>query len=177
VREHWEAEALPGPGRIARAIVSRPVVTERVVGLLPVERARRAIAHGNVRRARRIGEHRLRRPGSIVGGWDRANRLHWGHVIVGLANLADGRVAEAESHLLAASSCAAALGGSPQLNSFGPDFSLAAQVLAQGRTTSVLVYLDECSKFWRLGAGVLDAWASAIRRGEMPNMRQFAQEP
>jgi hypothetical protein len=50
--------------------------------------------------------------------------------------------------------------GSPQLNSFGPDWKLAAELLA---------YIDLCHKFWTSGASRLDSWASAIRAGGVPN--------
>jgi thiol-disulfide isomerase/thioredoxin len=59
--------------------------------------------------------------------------------------------------------------GSPQLNSFGPDWKLAAELLAHGEKDAVLTYIDLCRKFWKTGASRLDSWVSSIRAGGLPN--------
>ena len=147
-----------------------------VAAAAPEERARRALTAGRLQRARRIGTSLLGHP-IWLGRWNIANRVHWGHVVLGLADVRAGDDASAEQHLLAAGSAAAALGGSPQLNSFGPDFDLAAQLLEHGRRDAVGVYLNSCKVFWSDPRSVLDAWETAIRNGEQPRLRRFAETP
>ncbi len=56
--------------------------------------------------------------------------------------------------------------GSPQLNSFGPTMSLAAEFLKVGEREVVLAYFDPCSKFWE--KYTLKGWAKAVENGETP---------
>jgi hypothetical protein len=111
--------------------------------------------------------------------WNGVNRVHWGHIVLGFADVAAGDIARAEQHLLAAGSSAAALGGSPLLNSAGPDFDLAGRLVDENRRATVLVYLASCRLFWTLptGAALLDAWADDLRGGGRPNLRRYAVEP
>src|SRR6266508_279223 len=67
--------------------------------------------------------------------------------------------------------------GSPQLDSFGPDFHLANELLARGRTESVLEYLDLCRRFWTLGHDALDGWTAELRAGRRPVLREFGIDP
>jgi hypothetical protein len=60
--------------------------------------------------------------------------------------------------------------GSPQLNSFGPNFLLADELLEAG-APSVLEFLDLCRSFWSYGAKALDAWQVQIRVGQRPDFR------
>ena len=127
-------------------------------------------------RARRVGKALVNRPNRL-GEWNRGNRVHWGHTLLGLADLAAGDVAGAEQHLLAAGAAAAALGGSPQLNTFGPDFGLAAQLLDRDCRDAVVVYLNSCKRLWADHGSVLDGWLEAIHNGERPRLRRFADQP
>lgn len=110
--------------------------------LRPELRADGALALGNLRKASAIGSRLLARPG-LGGEWNRGNRLHWGHIILGRVALRQGGLAAAEQHL----QDAANVSGSPQLNSFGPDFDLANELLEHGRRDAVLDYLDRCKRF------------------------------
>ena len=58
--------------------------------------------------------------------------------------------------------------GSPQLNSFGPNMSLARDLLEQGETEAVLAYFELCRVFWKMGGSRLDAWAREVRAGNLP---------
>jgi len=59
--------------------------------------------------------------------------------------------------------------GSPQLNSFGPNMSLAKQLLEAGERDTVVEYLDFCRKFWQMDFGKLDYWTAQVRAGEVPD--------
>ena len=102
-------------------------------------------------------------------GWNYGNNLHHGNIVLGKIALAQGDVEGAGSHLL----LAGATPGSPQLNSFGPDFALAKQLLEAGERETVLQYLDQCAKFWKSGQEELREWTTVVRAGGMPTSRKF----
>jgi hypothetical protein len=105
--------------------------------------------------------------------WNAGNLIHHGHITLGRLALLAGEVDAAEEHLRLAGSTH----GSPQLDSFGPDFRLANELLAMGRTEVVLEYLDLCRRFWKLGHGALDGWSAQIRAGRRPVLREFGIDP
>jgi hypothetical protein len=81
--------------------------------------------------------------------------------------LAAGDLAAAKRHLLAAG----ATPGSPVLNSFGPNMTLAKELLERGETQTVLGDFVLCAKFWRSDRGRLKAWTDAVKAGIAPNFR------
>jgi hypothetical protein len=76
--------------------------------------------------------------------WNYGNLIHDAHVIRGKAHLASGDLDLAAKELIAASETP----GSPQLDTFGPDFSLAWALLLAGRDDEVLAYLRGVARFW-----------------------------
>jgi hypothetical protein len=107
------------------------------------------------------------------GNWNAGNLIHYGHATLGRLALKAGDVDAAEEHLRLAGS----VHGSPQLDSFGPDFGLANELLARGRTEVVLEYLDLCRRFWKLGHEALDRWTAELRTGRRPVLREFGIDP
>jgi tetratricopeptide (TPR) repeat protein len=100
------------------------------------------------------------------------NGIHRGHIVLGRVALANGDVAAARDHLAAAG----ATRGSPQLNSFGPDFTLAAALLARGERDAVVAYLDACKRFWDGTEGALESWKKRIERGETPSFQSCSED-
>ncbi len=107
------------------------------------------------------------------GNWNAGNLIHYGHITLGRLALMTGDVDAAAEHLRRAGSTH----GSPQLDSFGPDFRLANELLAHGRTEVVLEYLELCRRFWKLGTDALDRWSAQIRAGRRPVLREFGIDP
>jgi hypothetical protein len=78
---------------------------------------------------------------------------------------------------------AGATPGSPQLNSFGPDWTLAREMIEAGETQAVLDYFDLVEKFWvnrktssssaaKLAdrhQQKLDQWRAEVRAGKVPD--------
>ena len=77
----------------------------------------------------------------------------------------EGRVADAVTFLRASGETP----GSPQLNSFGPNMSLARDLLMQGETATVLAYFEQCRVFWKMGGSFLDAWSTQVQAGAIPD--------
>lgn len=98
--------------------------------------------------------------------WNYGNAIFHGNLILGLVALKrDNNVSQAESYLLAAGRTP----GSPQLDSFGPNMSLAKDLLAAGERDTVPDFLDECAKFWKADGGRLSDWKKTIQSGGTPD--------
>ncbi len=95
--------------------------------------------------------------------WNAGNNIHHGNLVLGQLALNGGEIEEAKAFLLAAGKTP----GSPQLNSFGPNMTLALDLLAEGERDVVLEYFDLCSKFWQRGE--LDTWTKDVKAGRTPN--------
>lgn len=85
------------------------------------------------------------------------------NLVVGRLALRDGRPAEAEACLLTMGR----LFSSSIKSAFGPNMSLARDLLLAGRRDAALGYLDECGKVWNDPA--LAEWRSAIQQGKTPD--------
>ena len=98
--------------------------------------------------------------------WNAGNLVHHGHITLGRLALLAGDTDGAAQHLLAAGST----WGSPQLDAFGPDLNLANQLLAHGRTDTVVDYLQRSQRFWKLGGDQLQRWITQIQAGHRPSL-------
>lgn len=86
------------------------------------------------------------------------------HIVLGRIAMKEGRMEDAKSHLQAAGN----VPGSPTLNTFGPNMSLARELLLVGEQSAVISYLESCRTFWLLGHSDLDKWIQDIRVGRIP---------
>ena len=96
-------------------------------------------------------------------GWDEGNQLHHGNLTLGRVALLEDDVETAKHHLLEAGK----VSGSPQLDSFGPNMRLAADLLERGESDVVLEYFELCSNFWPRDE--LKDWAALVRGGRTPD--------
>ena len=155
---------------------------EMLEGLLA--KANTAMAAGDSDLAARYASELLAK-NTDVSSWNYGNVVYEGNQILGLAALKKGDVAAAKKYLIAAGKTR----GSPQLNSFGPEMSLAQALLEKGETEAVLEFLDLVAKFWatpkpgdressvalhRQHAEKIEAWKASIRAGGRPNLDRFS---
>jgi hypothetical protein len=110
-----------------------------------------------------LGERLKSGPGFGPGLYGDA--VHVGNIVLGRLALLGGDVGKAREHLLAAGR----VPGSPTLISFGPDMSLASELIEKGERDAAVEYLDLCAKFWERQDGRLEGWKGVIRDGGMPN--------
>ena len=83
-----------------------------------------------------------------------------------------GRIAIREKNFEAAGAFlikSAQGGGSPQLDSFGPNFQLAKELLQAGQPAPVLQYFELCGKFWKMDRGSLAHWTQVVKDGRIPD--------
>ena len=80
--------------------------------------------------------------------------------MVGVENTAEARAYLLES---------AKIEGSPSLDSFGPNMTLAKEMLERGERGAVLEYFDLCGKFWKHGRDRLAVWREQVEAGVVPD--------
>jgi hypothetical protein len=97
--------------------------------------------------------------------WNYGNAIFFGHMVIGRVALKrDANVLLAKSSLLAS----AQTSGSPQLNSFGPNMSLAKDLLTAGERDTVLEFFTLCRSFWKFQPNKLDEWTATVKGGGIP---------
>jgi hypothetical protein len=132
------------------------------------ELARRAINAGDLAKAENYSQQLLRLAPEYPKDWNYGNAIFYGNFVLGRVELQRGNVAGAGHYLLSAG----ATPGSPQLRSFGPDMTLAKELLDKGQSDVVLQYLALCKNFWKMERGKLDRWSATIRNGGVPDFPQ-----
>ncbi len=91
--------------------------------------------------------------------WNQGNAIYTGHSVLGQLALRAGDIEGAKRELL----LAARTPGSPQLDSFGPDCTLASQLSELGETEAVLAFLKEIERFWEGNRGRTDTLRELAR--------------
>lgn len=95
---------------------------------------------------------------------DCGNDFHEMHILLGRIALERGDAREAGVQLVeSAKTC-----GSPQLDSFGPDWTLAEDLLARGERDVVVAYIDAVGRFWESGKKRLATWQKELEDGKNP---------
>jgi hypothetical protein len=102
---------------------------------------------------------------SLERDWNYGNAIHDGNMVMGRLALVHGDAEEAKRRLLEAGKTP----GSPQLNSFGPNMSLAQDLLAVDEREAVIEYLTQCLEFWELGREKLEDWIALVEGGRRPD--------
>ena len=126
--------------------------------------AQMAFDVGDMVKARAYAGQFIGAAAASPGGWNTGNLNHKGNLVLGRIAAREGRIADALTFLSRSAEI-----GSPQLNSFGPNMSLAKDLLEAGETQGVLAYFERCRAFWKMGASKLDQWTADVRRGNIPN--------
>ncbi len=99
-----------------------------------------------------------------------ATGTHEANIVLGRVALKKNDAAEAKARLLAAGK----VPGAPTLNSFGPKWTLAQELLDRGERDAVLEYIAECQTFWKSGSARMKKWDEAIRDGGNPDFNARA---
>ena len=98
---------------------------------------------------------------------------HWNYpAAVATVQIVLGRLALQEGDLVAAKQQLVEAGrsqGSPTMSSFGPNMSLAHDLLVAGERQTVLDYFEACRGFWNMGEDRLDIWAMYVNAGRIPD--------
>ena len=127
--------------------------------------AKESFVAGNAEDAKKFAQELMTLLPKFSGDWNYGNAVQDANLVMGRIAVKDGRIAEAKQYLLAAGNSP----GSPQMNSFGPNVSLAKDLLEKGERDVVIQYLGLCRKFWKMHEGRLDQWIQEIKDGKVPD--------
>ena len=99
--------------------------------------------------------------------WNYGNRIHHGNLVLGRIALREDNIDEAKTRLIAAGK----MPGSPQLDTPGPNMTLAKELLERGERDIVLEYFRLCSKFWASedAQDQLGKWTVLVNGGRVPD--------
>ncbi|MCO6045616.1 RNA polymerase subunit sigma-24 [Aeoliella sp. ICT_H6.2] len=160
-----EAEANNGNQQESQEARARRFVSR--MHLLP-QMAKAAVAAGELEQAERyatelltLAEDEEFSPPERRDG----NAIHYANLVLGQCALRAGDEEGAKQYLLASGR----IKGSPNLCSFGPNMSLAKELLEHGEPTAVLEYFELCRGFWKSHEAQLDQWIEEVQRGEVPD--------
>jgi hypothetical protein len=126
--------------------------------------AKTAFDAGETNKARIYADQMLGEAQSQKKDWNRGNDVFFGNLVLGRLALKAGDIEQAKHYLIEAGKTP----GSPQLDSFGPNMTLAKELLEKGQTEVVLQYFDLCAKFWRYQPR-LSEWVAAVKQGAIPD--------
>ncbi len=120
---------------------------------------------GDLKLAETFATELLRDAPQHLGEWNYGNAYHKGHQALGIIALRRNDLATAKAELLEAGRTP----GSPQLDSFGPNMTLAKLLLERGERAIVLEYFSLCRVFWEGHFGKLDDWTIQVKAGRIPD--------
>lgn len=125
------------------------------------------VESGSLETAKQMGEALLALAPTYPTSWYYGNAIHKGHLILGRIALRQGDRHQAIEHLLAAGQTP----GSPQLDTFGPNMTLAKELLEVGERGAVLAFIRLCQNFWarEFAQDSSDLWCEQIEHGEVPD--------
>lgn len=144
--------------------LARPEVDEYRFYAL-TEAAKGALAFGSEDAAEGYARELVELAELFPKDWNYGNAVHDGNAVLGRIALRRGSLDEAKRLLVEAGNTP----GSPQLNSFGPNMSLALDLLNLGERDVVLEYLKSCRGFWSRGHTQLSEWETQIKEGKVPD--------
>ena len=127
--------------------------------------AKAAVELGQLEKANSYANELLELATLFPDNWNYGNAVHDGHVVLGRVALVQGDVQRARDELRAAGDSP----GSPQLNSFGPNMSLARDLLQAGEKQAVLDYFEQVGTFWEMGAVELERWTARVKADRAPD--------
>lgn len=127
--------------------------------------AEEALEAGNAAKAEQYATELLQLAPQYKRDWNYGNAVHKGNIILGRIALQRGDLLDAKQRLLAAG----ATPGSPQLDSFGPNMTLAKELLEKGERDAVVSYLESCGRFWKMGGTQLQDWITTVKAGGVPD--------
>ena len=136
---------------------------ERFYSLAPF--AKCALGDGDIELSQRLATEALELARRIPEDWNYGNAVHDANIVLGRIALLGGNNEAAIEHLRIAGETP----GSPQLNSFGPNMTLARDLLQQGEWNPVYDYLEQCRAFWKLGRTRIDRWQELVSAKQIPD--------
>jgi len=127
--------------------------------------AKESFDFGKIDDARNFAQELMALTPKYTNDWNYGNAVQDANLVLGRLAVREGNIAEAKKFLAASGKS----NGSPQMNSFGPNLSLALDLLRKGERDAVLEHFMRCRMFWKKDHGKLDLWRSEVMAGKTPD--------
>ncbi len=127
--------------------------------------AKESLDSGKIDDARNFAQELMALTPKYTNDWNYGNAIQDANLVLGRIAVREGKIAEAKKFLAASSKSH----GSPQMNSFGPNMSLAFDLLKKGERDAVLQHFMRCRMFWKMDYGKLDKWMREVMDGKNPD--------
>jgi hypothetical protein len=126
--------------------------------------AKESFAAGKIEDAQKYAQELMTLLPSFRNNREYGSAVSDANLVLGRIAVRDGNMEDAKRHLIAAGHSPM----TPQLENYGPNMSLAKDLLAKGERQVVLDYFELCRKLWVNGGGQLDKWSQRVRDGKIP---------
>jgi tetratricopeptide (TPR) repeat protein len=160
-----QVSKLPEDARVALEYAEKEQRLKPDVSATYLKLAQLAFDAGEFSKASQYADEYLETAKTNPRHWANGDLVHKGNLVLGRIAVREKRLDDAERYLRASADTS----GSPVLKSFGPNMSLAKDLLEAGRSAAVLEYFDACGKFWTLDFFRLRRWTSDVRAGQVPD--------
>jgi len=130
---------------------------------------KRAFDAGEIDKAENYAKQLLKMAPQYRADLGYGEAVFYGNFVLGRISVRRGDFARAGKYLLSAGSTP----GSPGLDSFGPNMTLARELAENGQSDIVLRYLALCKAFWKMDEGKLEEWSALIEGGAKPDFSGF----
>ncbi|OGF50096.1 MAG: hypothetical protein A2231_09520 [Candidatus Firestonebacteria bacterium RIFOXYA2_FULL_40_8] len=127
--------------------------------------AKAAFKAGEIIKAEKYASELLKKAASDKVNIMYGNAIHDGNMILGRIALKSGDIEKAKKYLIESGKTP----GSPVLDSFGPNMSLAKELLEKGEWNTVLEYFELISKFWESNDDELKKWKESVKKEIIPD--------
>jgi hypothetical protein len=127
--------------------------------------AKESFNAGKVEDAKKYAQELMALLPKYRGNWNYGNAVQDANLVLGRIAAREGRIDEAKRYLLEAGKGP----GSPQMNTFGPNMSLAKDLLEKKEWEVVVKYFELCRTFWKMHDGRLDKWSQEAKDGKIPD--------
>ena len=126
------------------------------------EAAKQSFDAGKVADARKYAEELMTLLPSFRQDQKYGNAVHDANLTLGRITVREWRLDYAKRHLIESFRTPGA-----RMMDYGPDMSLAKDLLEKGERQAVLDYFALCRKFWN--SGRLDEWSQQVQEGKIPD--------
>jgi hypothetical protein len=127
--------------------------------------AKESFVVGKIEDAQKYAQELMTLLPQFRGNWNYGNAVQDANLVLGRIAVRDGKIDDAKRYLIEAGKSP----GSPQMDTFGPNMSLAKDLLEKGERQVVLEYFELCRKFWEMHDGRLDKWSQEVQDGKIPD--------
>jgi hypothetical protein len=124
--------------------------------------AKQSFAAGKTEDAQKYARELMALLPNFRQNWEYGNAVHDANLTLGRIAVRQGRMDDAKRHLIESVRTPGA-----RLMDYGPNMSLAKDLLEKGERQAVLDYFALCRKFWNYGR--LDDWSQRVKEGKVPD--------